>query len=341
MDDEQNDNRDLFLLPFGPKSGDTFSNQHRETNLHWYGNTDSRSCSFPQILNHSIAAMETTFDWLFVCLNGYIELRSFELTSTWLQEGTESAEIETSLRIHVFETDSKKTTAEDNLLDYLCVYSQSDGDKSLNFQYLADPCPSEKQKYDIWDWKHHYGLLNWQRQFLDMNVRLDKETLEAVAEWNKKQNVISLNFRSDDEVSKLLFGADTKFLNLANNVFTRETNEPSDLSVINDYFRSNLTVLDFNATWIYVATWYKTSSYQKSHQWKFLAFFNSFQLVMTCGTKGTTNDQACFLIYDYLELQQQPSTSFPGVYSPTQPGEFLLICSISFHQKKRLKFQYF
>ena len=277
-----------------------------------------------------MAVFGTTFDWLFVCLNGKIELRSFDLTSQWLKDGSQPLEDETSVRIHAFETKEEVTTAEDNLMDYLCVYAMRDGDANLNFQYLADPCPTEKQKHEIWDWKRQVRPWQWQMQFLDMNVLSDKETLEAVVEWNKKQNVIPIDFTSDDEVSQKVFGADTKYVNLANNVFTRESTQPTDLSIINGVLNSDPMFLDFNANWNFIITWYKTSSHEKYSSGQAPAFLHSFQLVIACGTKPPGTNKTCMAIYDYQELSTQPSLMSPGVYLPESPGEILKLFTFTF-----------
>ena len=328
-DSNENTDNEPFMLPFGPKHGDTFSYQQRRNSMHWYGGNSGTSCSFPQILDEPMAVFGTTFDWLFVCLNGQIELRSFDLTSQWLKDGSHTVEYETSVRIHVFETKEQVTTAEDNLMDYLCVYAMNDGDASLNFQYLADPCPAEKQKHEVWDWKRKVGPWDWQRQFLDMNVWTDEETLEAVVEWNKKQNVSPIDFTSDDEVSLNIFGTDTKYVNLANNVFTRESTQPTDLSIINGVLNSDPMFSEFDGTWSFVATWYKTFSHEKYSSSQAPAFLHSFQMVITCGTKPPGTNQICLAIFDYQGLSTQPSLLFPGVYLPESPGELFKLLTFT------------
>ena len=250
-------------------------------------------------------------------------MRSFDLTSQWLEDGSHPVEDETSVRIHVFETKEEVTTAEDNLMDYLCVYAMRDGVTSLNFQYLADPCPAEKQTHEVWNWKRQVRPWNWQIQFLDMNVWTDEETLEAVVEWNKKQNVIPIDFTSDDEVSHKIFEADTKYVNLANNVFTRESTQPTDLSIINGFLNSDPMFLEFNATWSFVVTWYKTFAHEKYSSSQAPVFLHSFQLMITCGTKPPGTNRTCLAIYDYQELSTHPWLFSPGVYLPELPREFL------------------
>ena len=337
------DSEEPFLLPFGPKHHDSLSFQFP---LHDPYLLDG--CSLPQVLEIPLTIANIQFDWLFVCLKGVIELRSVNFEGTWGELwNTESGIFQQwtannnynhrgneqynglnvfGLTMNVFAVDPYEATVDDGFVDYLCLFAQDASDYfDLNVQYLADPseCPGTPPT-----WRE----INW-HQWVTMRGWTDKETLEAVINWNlKDRHKDDVDFTSDDSLAEKIFGKNTtKFVNLANNIFVRESTNESDLAIVTNFIRTNAANSDFEATWVSVFTWYKVASRSSDNYWDqddFLQWFNSFQLVLACDdTKETENGIRCFAIYDYFELESMPSSDNIGVLLDGLPGE--LSCRLS------------
>ena len=327
-----------FILPFGPKYNDSFSYQHRiypHDSLFSY-----RTCSLPQILDTPLTLSGIQFDWLFVCLNGEIELRSFRNSGSWGEtwadelsypwyhrrydnnnrqyEGLDSF----ALSVRAFTENSWGGDVKDNQVDYLCKFArEASSPNDLYFQYLDDSfCPDVPNWWDKWNWNDAVTMMGW----------TDKETLEAVIDWNTKGKHKDIDFQSDDSLSEMIFGEEsTKYINLANNIFRRESTNDSDLQLITEFIRSNPENEEFQATWCAVATWYKVASVNNlsNYDWRqehMLQWFNSFQLIMACdNTTEIEKSPKCFAIYDYFEVQSAVDTDALGISLNYNAGKII------------------
>ena len=143
----------------------------------------------------------------------------------------------------------------------------------------------------------------YSRWYEDDQQGITKEQREAIDDWNSflsenPDNIIDIY--SDDELARAIFGSDTtKYVNLANNVFKRETNNESDLSILTSFLQP--VNPGFEAKWAFVATWYKLPARARPRQF----FFNSYQAIITCDIRSVSNseDDICFVIFDYFEIQ--------------------------------------
>ena len=302
-----------FLLPFGIDHGDSVSPTHQLK-----GYTASYGiCSLPQVLNQPFVISKLQIDWLFVCAHGVIELRSFNFEGSWGESWNEnrynsvghadnsqytSAGLKNfAMKVNVFESSSYSAVDHGGLL---CSLLEGETDvNNLNFQYLdATTCPYFPDGWKEWDWSHAVG----------MKGLPDKDAMNAVLEWNINRYRNDVNFRSDDEISKFFLGdeVDPDFLNLANNVFVRQTTDAADLELIDGFINSRHAGMDFKASMSFVVTWYHVNS-QPSYY--ISGRFNSFQLIMACSEVETTDDDRCIAIFDYYNLQTKPNEEL-GVF---------------------------
>ena len=310
--ESQHNNGDFFLLPFGPPHGDSFS---PFVNL---GNSLSSlgTCSLPQILDKSLNISGVSVEWVVVCLEGKIELRSFNFTGSWGEswslledweqnlgqrflndQYSDNGFTNFALEINVFE--NKYISWRNGGEGILCSLMQEETDvNNIYFQYL-DPsdCPNFPEDWEKWNWDSPVSLIGLP----------NKTALQAVLDYLKNRNTDKLNnFKRDDEVSQLYFGKDTpaELINLANNMFVRESVEVTDLSAITNFMKSNRRNANFTATWSFVVTWFKVLA-GSTEVISDLSYgnFNSFQMILTCdSTKKTLNDTQCFTIFDYAEV---------------------------------------
>ena len=300
-----------FLLSFGPAYGDSFSNQRL---IHTRDNQfDSRVCSLPQILETPFNLSGFQFDWLFVCLNGVIELHSFGFSNVQKNSWLNEADIY-PLTINVFKTGVSETSVQDGQVDYLCALAlNASSVNDLYYQYFDDvACPGISKNRDRWSWLNAVTMSGW----------TDRDTLESVINWNiEGRHQKNVDFHSDDELSRRIFGEQsTKYVNLANNIFHRESTNDSDLAILTEVIRSDPNNFQFHATWCVVVTWYKVSSAPASDQIYSLKWFNSFQLILVCDNGSQEGISAkCFAIYDYYELQSENNRS--GVFWRGHSGE--------------------
>ena len=347
-----------FLLGFGPDQGDSIS---PAKDVGWLLTSEFRNgrvCSMPQVLTNSFDLSGVQIDWLFVCQNGVVELRSFNFTDNW---GGDWPDVESmqyligfdeqdysqnfdhqmnqqyfnaglaffGLRLNVFKTkrwDVINTGYEEK--DILCSMAQDESEKSeLYLQYLGlNFCPLNSivdKQLEIDD-------------LIDMRGWNDKESLQAVLELNLQRitnNDLSKDFRNDDELSMKFFkfpsGTDPEIVNLANNIFWRESTNLTDLQLVTEFINQNDGNQNFQTTWILVVTWYKVKSGTGYETMEILKqSFNSFQLTLACGNSGASpDDLKCFAIFDYLELSEEKETSYfpkPGVFTEGMSGKELL-----------------
>ena len=327
-------NGEPFLLPFGPKHKDSFSDQNRIYSRD--SQTRERDCTLPQILQAPLTISGIQFDWLFACIHGVIKLRSFIISASrgqsWIESFNSNPQYEGldifELTVKVYKTEYQDTTIQDGQMDYLCAFAQNASHQDdLYFQYLESRyfssfpsiCPGVPDEWEKWNWQQSVIMSGW----------TDKETLEAVVDWNTEgRHQAGVDFQTDDVLSQKIFGADsTKYVNLANNIFKRESTNSGDLKLITDFIRSNPNNSAFEATWFAVFTWYKVASsspYRTYEQRNFLQWFNSFQLILACDNTSSigSNSTHCFAIYDYFQLQSEPDQSRPfGVYWKGHAGK--------------------
>ena len=101
----------------------------------------------------------------------------------------------------------------------------------------------------------------------------DEELRDQINEHGRtpidKAELVSMGAKFDDDLTQNIMGEDTKYLNLANNIFKREMSE-ADLLVVTGMVG---TTHEFEATWGFVATWYKVGTYPIR-----VDAFNSFQV---------------------------------------------------------------
>ena len=327
--DKKNNLEEPFLLPFGPKNNDSFSYQHRIYAL--YSQFSYRTCSLPQILDTPLTLSGIQFDWLFVCLNGELELRSFRNSESWGETWVEESSYpwydynnrqyegldSFALTVRTF-NGYWRSYVNDNQVDYLCAFArEASSPHDLYFQYLDYSfCPGIPTWWDKWNWNDAVTMMGW----------TDTETLEAVIDWNTKgKHEWDVDFHSDDSLSEMIFGEEsTKYINLANNIFRRESTDNSDLQIITKFIKSNPENEDFQATWCAVATWYKVASVKNSWRQKhMLQWFNSFQLIVACdNTSEIENATRCFAIYDYFQVQSAVETGVIGIYWEDNTGKW-------------------
>ena len=328
--DGNSNSNGILLLPFGRSYGDSFSpTRNLEQISESYSYYNYRPCSFPQVLQDSLVISEFSIDWLFVCLNGVIELRSFDFTGEWGEswENHESMyrqwwypEYEVNqqyaefglknfgLKLNVFRTDRWYLENQRNGQDgILCSLVRDDPETyRFYFNYLdPETCP-----YFPEDWPETY----WKNQFSVKGLP-NKDVLQAVLNIAFVKYEKDIDFQSDDEFSKIFFGIENEqeSVNLANNIFTRETVDVDDLSLITDFIRTDSKNAEFQATWAAVVTWNTVLS--PDHELSGVyGQFNSFQMTIACDSStSASNDNKCLLIYDYSDLQTIPAVQV-GVY---------------------------
>ena len=222
---------------------------------------------------------EKVVHFVLICEEGYLSLTHRHENAYNLIEDSYSSETQViaPLLIHQAIT---RTHVATQFFDYSCLYSL---ELVSAASFLDDLCSKIVNRGNP---TSSYPLLN------TYGIE-DEKTLAAVSDWNEKimkQPMEVLDITFDDEISKLLFGENsTKYVNLAGNVFKRETTKESDLDIISAFI--NRGIPSFRATFAYVVTWYKIGTTEDAR------LFNSFQCVITCGAAS------CFILYDIYEIQ--------------------------------------
>ena len=281
-----------FLLPFGPKYGDTFTSMSFIKNV--------GPCSYSQFLSHPLTLLTTEIRKVTVCYTGSIQL---------IKEADDNlydlkiGEISIYDMVNSYSTYSSNVLKDDNLLDYLCMEAYETGKDSLEFQYLQEKgefCPLIPNIWLIPENDYDIGKQYW----------MDADTLKEVSELNSRRkwrNGTHVDIHEDDRISKLIFGVNsTKYVNLANNWYGRESLDPADLSNITSFIQVNTSFYNFQANWSLIATWYKLWFGELGH--------GSYQTILTCGNSSINNETnyVCLLIFDYFETpkgdRRDPST---------------------------------
>ena len=120
----------------------------------------------------------------------------------------------------------------------------------------------------------------------------DYDTLTYAVWWNQqtfKNNQVDLFF--DDKITKKLFGEDTLYPNLADNLFIRNLSQPTDLELVNTRLGGN-----FRADSGFVVTYYKVPT-------DYVAFqqYNSLQFILACQDGNSDSERQCFAVVEYNE----------------------------------------
>ena len=302
-------NEEPFLLPFGPKHGDQF-----------FRKTDYTACSHDHFSDSQLTVNSRLFDYYEFCTDGTLKLLKYPICYSrdcgcgyyWYFRGYESSSCEYPvLTIYNLQT----INTEDNLIDYICSenYLNRDDVEYWRRWDIDEFCPlvdnSGENRHPI-RWEEYSSYEQTQLGITD-------EQREAIEEWNGflSKYPENIGVTSDDELALAIFGSDTtKYVNLGNNVFKRETMEESDLSILTFFLRP--VNPGFGATWAFVATWYKIPPETRRRRLN----YNSYQTIITCDVKSdsTSEDDVCFVVFDYFEIQWTGSEE--GWNGPAQCG---------------------
>ena len=292
----------LFLLPFGPKHGDRFLRK-----------SSSSQCTYVQLEDQTFLSKtrpNSQYNRIRVCSTGYI------IILDWCSSSSLSSCQYPVLAIYP----TAYTNTADNLVDYMCTEAYFDTSSS-NYDtwrraYNYEFCSFFDTSHVLsWDFFHQHKQLQYTNpnyqdytpftpSHYDFRTRhLYTEAENHVIEaWNELISTSSdeLDIHSDDQLAQTLMGSETtKYVNLANNVFKRQTTDAADLSTINSLLQLNYP--HFEASWALVATWYKLQQQyapSKAH--------NSYQAIITCGIQSevsSSKHRSCFIIFDYFEVQ--------------------------------------
>ena len=228
------------------------------------------ACSSEQKFDYSFKFGPNFYSSLFVCNNGIIEFKTVNVTAT--------------IAPFVADVDTR-----DQFFDRMCFY----------------PYQTYDDKFDIFapSWTPFYEAaclaantsamfsINFYTNDYIVNEIVRNKTID----WEQRLfagSTFHLNY--DDYISRLVFGNETtKYVNLANNIFKRQLSL-SDKVLCEELIRKK--VANFIAEWGYVATWYKVGTL-----WYRIDAFNSFQVIIICGSVETV--KRCFTLFDYFELQ--------------------------------------
>ena len=292
----------LFILPFGPKYGDRFL--RKSSSIH---------CTYVQLEDQTLLSRtrpNSQNNRIAVCSTGYIVVSNYCGSSSW---NTCQYPV---LAIYPM---AYANTA-DNLVDYMCTEANL-GPLNGNLYnwwraYDSEFCSlfdtSHVLSWDFFDQRKQVQYLNPNYQghtpftlsYYDFSTRhlyTDAEN-QAIEAWNELVSTSpgELDIHSDDQLAQTLMGSETtKYVNLANNVFKRQTTDASDLSTINSLLQLNYP--HFEASWALVATWYKLQQ-----RYAPAKAYNSYQTIITCGIQSNSS---CFIIFDYFEVQWTSMTS--------------------------------
>ena len=263
-----------FLLPFGPSHGDKF-----EHKLSWI------NCENRESLIGQYSVESNVYEFITLCNEGFL------LTETNACRYSSFSYCPYPV-FAVYPMEYVNTR--DNLIDYMCSKNYFDReDTELRRWEIDEFCPFVTYNHDLewyasWmyddDRKNQYGITD--------------EQIEAIEKWNDflSQNPENIDIYSDDNLTRAVMGSDTtKYVNLVNNVFKRETRNESDLATLTTFMQP--VSIGFQATWAFVATWYKISQ-----QWSPRFMYNSYQAILTCD-ESSGSSGSCFVIFDYFEIQ--------------------------------------
>ena len=303
-----------FLLPFGPKHGDSFvktsnTEEHNRFNLE----------------NNEIIFGGVNYSFFTVSTRGKALLHQNEDLDDryWYGCYDLASHYSHCQRMLMFLIqDLYYIDTIDNLIDYTCteVYlDEHEADTLYQFdvEEFCPLLPDKKKESEKIPW-NHWALRfdnSWQVGYDD--EFLTEQQRDAIESWNDMLPVVSkndVNITSDDNLAKTIFGSDTtKFVNLANNLFKRETTEASDLSALTSFVSQFKP--EFEASWAFVATWYKVPAVEIG-----TLSYNSYQGVITCDVKNDTTpyDDECYVIFDYYEMQW--TGSWQTTRSPARCG---------------------
>ena len=303
-----------FLLPFGPKHGDTFVKKSN-TEEHIRFNLE----------NNEITLNGVNYSYFTVSTRGKAYLHQNEDHYDWYWNDCYYLGFD-SLHCHriltfVIQGLSYINTI-DNLIDYTCTEVYLDEHEAdILYQFdVEEFCPllPDKKKESEEVWWPHWALVfdNSWRVGYDDEI-LTEQQRDAIESWNDMLPVVSkndVNITSDDNLAKAIFGSDTtNFVNLANNLFKRETTKEADLWALTSFVSQFKP--EFEASWAFVATWYKVPAVEIG-----TLSYNSYQAVITCDVKNDTTpyDDECYVIFDYYEMQW--TGSWQTTRSPARCG---------------------
>ena len=292
---ELNKNDEPFLLPFGPKHGDYILEKYSYT-----------CCYREEFSSSQLTVNSQLFHQYEFCTDGALKLKYPTCYSSdcgcgyyWYSWRYESSSCEYPvLTIYNLQT----INTEDNLIDYMCSENYLNRDDVEYWRWGIDEfCPLVDNR---WENRHplRWDEYWWYTEYEQNQLGITDEQREAIEQWNDflSDNPENIDVTSDDELARAIFGSETtKYVNLANNVFKRETMEESDLSVLTSFLRP--VNPGFAATWAFVATWYKIPP----DTWPRRLNYNSYQAIITCDVKtdSTSEDDVCFVVFDYFEIQ--------------------------------------
>ena len=271
-----------FLLPFGPSHGDKF--ERKGNSDYWW-----RQCRNKESVTSQYYVESNVYEFITLCNEGFLLLTENNACTY------SSFSYCPSPVFAIYPMEYANTI--DNLIDYMCSKNYFDReDTELGRWRIYEFCPFVTYNHDLewyasWmyddDRKNQYGITD--------------EQIEAVEKWNDflSQNPGDIDIYSDDNLTRAVMGSDTtKYVNLVNNVFKRETRNESDLATLTTFMQP--VSIGFQATWAFVATWYKISQ-----QWSPRFMYNSYQAILTCDESSGSSDtpNSCFVIFDYFQIQ--------------------------------------
>ena len=261
-----------FLLPFGPKqTTDKIKTKAID------------SCSEEVPLSRSVKYGGERYESLYVCEHGFLSFGK-RYTDAQYPDLYDFDEVSNAVIAPYF----SDIGLFDNLLDYGCLFTNYD--LSADNFYPQEASCLAYHNDDIFKQK-----LN------DDYIVNDFTRQDVIDHSNTELNGVTLEITSDDELSLDLFGKfTTKYPNLANNVFFRESTASADLAIVEQLIQSKAENNRFHPNWLFVATWYKVGALNGR-----LDAFNSFQAILACDENEPDDeeDDECFVLFDYYELQ--------------------------------------
>ena len=286
------DTDDPFLLPFGPKHRDAFASRE--------------GCSLAMDLDQSFKIGNSTVEKAYVCLNGVIKFNLpgelFVQTPTYWEwndfpdfQAIDYPIVAPFLALH---------RLENRFLDYRCLYSVEEN----SFYGNQFWCMEIYEEYF-----HPAGTLYqyFSRDFRPDNVMAADETMELFKELHERdltKSDLATIIHKDDEVALWFFGQNsTKYVNLADNIFSRQITSGEDLEILNKVITGTMENSEnFVGQWSLVVTWYKIrvrhcdSSTGVVIGYYFYECSVSFQIIIVCSEEGDISGR-CFVIFNYFE----------------------------------------
>ena len=174
----------------------------------------------------------------------------------------------------------------DTVLDRMCLTSAYYETSGYNQDYICE----WYLEYDTGSDEYYPTVTDYADYYV-----YDPFQFEKAYEWDSisflRKNV---DIYFDDQMTMILTGADTKYVNLVGNLFVRNISSQQDRDIINARIGN-----DFSVDFGFVVTFYKARKY--NHM---IGHSNSLQFIVACDDKNTSEitDNKCYSMTQYQQL---------------------------------------